>query len=207
MDVVTILLVVLLLGGAGIAWYLVKRYLQQSATADMRLDNRADGVNELAAFVAAYRSGQIEPQDLQPDTPANKAVPTTAAPLMPQKPVAARTSDTITPAPAKATSTGSFLRPEVKLAYLSLRAGLRDHHVFPNVPLADLGFDQAGGRIDLIVYNPEFAIVAAIDVFAGSSVADSEKGNYLRSAGIRYLRFNVKAMPKLSELRTLLYRT
>ena len=201
MDVVTIMLVTLLLGGVGIAWYLVQRYLRQSGNMDLTRGEAGDGASELAAFVAAYRSGKIDPKQLQQDESAAISAPTSAVP-----PAAPHAREAAAPIGAKTSVPGALLRPEVKLAYLTLRAGLRDHHVFPNVPVADLGLNDSTDRIDLIVCNPGFAVVAAIDVFAGPGTGNPNKGKFLRASGITYLRFNTKSMPKPGDLRTLIYR-
>jgi hypothetical protein len=196
MDVVTVLFLAFILGGAGIAWYLVHRYLRTTSKTDAGASS-----SELEAFIAAYRSGRIDAQ-------------AAAGAPVPAVPRAAAARAAAAPAPATAESgkprrPGALLRPEVKLAYLSLRAGLRDHHVFPNVPIADLGHGDAPGRVDLIVSGPDFMTVAAIDVSAGAGAAanDTDKVAFLRAAGIRYLRLNARAMPKPDELKTLLYRT
>lgn len=215
MGIATTIMVALFLCAIGVIWYLVQRYLRQSAHSDMDLGDNAAGANEISAFIAAYRSGRIDPETLQPAAPADGSLAdtavlptarqTSAPPISRIAVPGARTPPR--PPSAKPAPAGALLRPEVKLAYLSLRAGLRDHHVFPNVPLVDLGTDDSDGRIDLIVCNPGFVIVAAIDVSVGPGASDTSKDSFLRSAGIRYLRFNTKAMPRPGDMRNLIYRT
>jgi hypothetical protein len=194
MEFVTIMFVAFVLGGVGIAWYLVHRYLRTTSKAETGASSGAG--TELEAFIAAYRSGRIDPQALGASAAPAHAASGPAA-LVPAAPAA----------PGKPKPAPALMRPEVKLAYLSLRAGLRDHHVFPNVLIADLGHGAAPGRIDLIVSGPDFVTVAAIDVSAGASADDPGKAAFLRAAGIRYLRLNARAMPKPGELHKLLYRT
>ena len=98
-----------------------------------------------------------------------------------------------------------LLRPEVKLAYLTFRSGLRDHHVFPNIRLGDLGFGVAVSTIDLLVCDSEFKYVAAVDVYTGEKPDDVPKSMFLSRAGINHLLLSIKAMPKPAQLRELIY--
>jgi hypothetical protein len=100
-----------------------------------------------------------------------------------------------------------FLRPEVKLAYLTFRTALRDHHVFVNVHLADLVRDAGNARVDLLVLDAKFQPVAAVDVFKPGEETRADTPATLRTAGVRYLRLQSTAMPRPGEIHTLLYRT
>ena len=107
-----------------------------------------------------------------------------------------------TPLPA---APSTLLRPDVKLAYLTFRSGLRDHHVFPNIRLGDLGFGVAVGTVDLLVCNSDFKYVAAVDVYTGEKPDDHPKSMFLSRAGINHLILSIKAMPKPAQLRELIY--
>ncbi len=191
MSFVTLLMVLFVAAGIGIAWYLVRRY-QRTVS---RLEDGGANAGELQALIAAYRTGRADPRALTEAAPA-AAAPARAAPSAPAASAPAA-------AAARSGKPGTLLRPEVKVAYLSLKAGLRDHHVFPNVPLTDLGQTESPARVDLLVCRPDFSVLAAIDVNLG----DDAKAAPLRAAGIRYLRFSTASMPKPAELRALLYRT
>ena len=129
--------------------------------------------------------------------PAGKpTAPATRAPITPAP---------IAPAPIAPIGAATLLRPEVKLAYLLFRTGLRDHHVFPNVRLGDLGFGVAVGTVDLLVCDPTFKYVAAIDVYTGEEPEDIPKSMFLGRAGIKHLLFSSKAMPKAPQLKELIY--
>ncbi len=98
-----------------------------------------------------------------------------------------------------------LLRPEVKLAYLTLRSGLRDHHIFANVRLGDLGFGTTVGIIDLLVCTPDFKYVAAIDISVGEPPEDIPKTIFLQRAGIKHLKLTSRKIPKPGQLRDLIY--
>jgi hypothetical protein len=106
-----------------------------------------------------------------------------------------------------------FLDPAVKLAYHLCKVTFKDHHVFAYVPLTALATGSSGeqalarSNVDLVVCNPSMCVVAVIDVVRPETRADdAAKSDYLRSLGIRYLRFSANSMPKPEELRALLYR-
>jgi hypothetical protein len=180
---------VVILAGVLIAWFLVYRRVQDDAGLLDSPKNRTRGVNELEQFIAAYRSGQVMPADLQ--SGAADRAQTAARPATPPGDA------------APALQQGAFLSPEIKVGYLSLRAGLRDHHVFVHVRLADLGRGVASGRVDLLVCNPRFEPVAAIDIVRGEAAADPGKLAFLRNAGLRHLQLPASRMPKPEDLRNL----
>ncbi|HUF21941.1 MAG TPA: hypothetical protein VMP00_14465 [Burkholderiales bacterium] len=182
---------VLILCGALVIWFLYFRRIQEDAGLVELPKKKNPGTNDLEQFIAAYRSGQVTAADLKAEQPSPAPLP--ALQPAPQ-PVA-------TAAPAAAQT--AFLRPEVKVGYLSLRACLRDHHVFAHVRLADLGRGLASGRIDLLVCNSRFEPIAAIDVVRNEPEADAGKLTFLRNAGLRYLRLPAARMPKPDELRGL----
>lgn len=184
---------VLILCGALVVWFLYFRRIQEDAGLVDLPKKKNPGTNDLEQFIAAYRSGQVTAADLKAGQPGPAPAP---APVLqpPPQPVA-------TAAPAAAQT--AFLRPEVKVAYLSLRTCLRDHHVFAHVRLADLGRGLASGRIDLLVCNARFDPIAAIDVVRNEPEADAGKLTFLRNTGLRYLQLPAARMPKPEELRGL----
>ena len=195
------ILAVALLAGAVIGWIVMHRKFRGDDTplmgaAKRRGRDEATG-NELEAFIAAYREGKVDPTMLNSDdnSPDAALAMTVPAGDLVSPPVAAK------PAP----TAGTLLRPEVKLAYLTFRSGLRDHHAFPNVRLTDLGFGTAVGTVDLLVCDAGFNYVAAIDVYSGEQPADIAKTNFLRNAGVRYLTLAANAMPRPAQLRDLVY--
>jgi hypothetical protein len=162
--------------------------------------------NELEAFIAAYRGGKVDPVALS-DAPDAALEPIqTAVGGLPVSPtVMTPTEDTATAPSTAAPGSGKLLRPEVKLAYLTFRSGLRDHHVFVNVRLGDLGYGTAVGTIDLLVCDSGFKYVAAIDVCVADPPEDIAKATFLRNAGLRHLILRTRKMPKPDQLRTLIY--
>jgi len=77
--------------------------------------------------------------------------------------------------------------------------------VFPNVRLGDLGYGVAVGTVDLLVCDPAFKYVAAIDIYTGDKPDDVPKSMFLNRAGIRHLQFSSKAIPKPAQLQELIY--
>jgi hypothetical protein len=152
---------------------------------------------ELDAFIAAYQRDKLTNAAVQPQpATAHASAPVAAAaPSAAWKPRA------------------SFLATPSKLAFLVLKAGLPDHHVFANTRLADLieapnAAPLANLRVDLVVCSKELAIVAAIDVASNAGMEESSQGDKakcLHAAGIRYLRFSTNAFPKPAEVRKLVY--
>jgi hypothetical protein len=167
--------------------------------------------NEIAAFIAAYKSGQSgqsDPSDLlSGDTDVLQVVPAEIAdgdgdPVATATPSAA-TSPTST---TNSGNTAAYLRPEVKLAYLTFRSGLRDHHIFVNALLRDLGYGTAVvGKVDLLVCDSSFNFVALVDVYTDEPVKDMAKSAFLSRTGVKHLSLSTKAMPKPGELRELIY--
>jgi hypothetical protein len=154
---------------------------------------------ELEEFIAAYRrdkaTGQAQPSAASAQ-PA--AVPATTAGAAASAAVKAR---------------AAFLSGPAKLAFLVLKAGLPDHHVFANTRVSDLMDGPtvpalANLPVDLVVCSKDLAIVAAVDLNTGQqaeTLLEREKEQRLRAAGIRYLRFAPGAFPKPAEVRKLVY--
>ncbi len=212
---------VALLAGAIYGWVVLQRKFRgEEAPARRRKRGKRDeeGDNELEAFISAYREGKIDPMllatgddgvdaalaSVRPSAAtADETTPAAAAALAAMgAPAAAAPAPASAPAP---TAPATLLRPDVKLAYLTFRSGLRDHHVFPNVRLGDLGFGVAVGTVDLLVCDSEFKYVAAVDVYTGEKPDDRPKSMFLSRAGINHLILSIKAMPRPAQLRELIY--
>jgi hypothetical protein len=163
-------------------------------------ENRPDSARatELEEFIAAYRrdkaTGQVQPNAT--------SAPPAAAP-------AATANATTAVVKARA----AFLSGPAKLAYLVLKAGLPDHHVFAHTRVSDLMEGTsvpalANLPIDLLVCSKELGIVAAVDLNNGmqsDALLAREKEQRLGSVGIRYLRFAPGAFPKPADVRKLIY--
>ncbi len=212
---------VALLAGAIYGWVVLQRKFRgEEAPSRRRKRGRRDeeGDNELEAFISAYREGKIDPMllatgddgvdaalaSVRPSVATtDETTPAAAAALAAMgAPAAAAPAPASAPAP---TAPATLLRPDVKLAYLTFRSGLRDHHVFPNVRLGDLGFGVAVGTVDLLVCDSEFKYVAAVDVYTGEKPDDRPKSMFLSRAGINHLILSIKAMPRPAQLRELIY--
>lgn len=212
---------VALLAGAIYGWVVLQRKFRgEEAPSRRRKRGKRDeeGDNELEAFISAYREGKIDPMllatgddgvdaalaSVRPSAAtADETTPAAAAALAAMgAPAAAAPAPASAPAP---TAPATLLRPDVKLAYLTFRSGLRDHHVFPNVRLGDLGFGVAVGTVDLLVCDSEFKYVAAVDVYTGEKPDDRPKSMFLSRAGINHLILSIKAMPRPAQLRELIY--
>ena len=180
---------------------LVFRYQKQfqSGTGSSGTDKKPDGARatELEEFIAAYRRDRAT-GEAQPN-------PTAA------QPSAAATVATAAPAAVKARA--AFLSGPAKLAFLVLKAGLPDHHVFAHTRVSDLMDGTtvpalANLPIDLLVCSKDLGIVAAVDLNSGTqsdALLAREKEQRLRSAGIKYLRLVPGAFPKPAEVRKLIY--
>lgn len=156
---------------------------------------------ELEEFIAAYRrektTGQLQP------------VVASAQPAV--APFAAPTATTTGARAVKARA--AFLSGPARLAFLVLKAGLPDHHVFAHTRVSDLVDGThppalANLAIDLLVCNKDLGIVAAVDLNSGTqsdALLAREKEQRLGSVGIRYLRLAPGAFPKPAEVRKLIY--
>src|SRR5262245_19811869 len=182
------------------ALYLVFRFHRQIQAASNASkpapDKKQEGTRgtELEEFIAAYRrdkgTGQVQP--------VPSALPIGAVPV--------HSAGAVKPHAA-------FISGPLKLAFLVLKAGLPDHHVFAHTRVADIVDGISLGAlanlpIDLVVCSKELAIVAAVDLNAGTqsdALLAREKEQRLRTAGIRYLRLGAGAFPKPGEVRRLIY--
>jgi hypothetical protein len=159
--------------------------------------------DSLENFIASYKRGEVT---VGKNTPLPVAAKPSPAPLT--APVAGKAA----PMAAQATPArrDAFIAGTTKLAYLSCKAGLRDHHIFAHVPLSAL---STGGAIDpalsvdLLICNATMSAVAAIDLIdASSGAANATKSDYLKVLGIRYLRLSAKSLPRPDEFHALLYK-
>jgi hypothetical protein len=158
--------------------------------------------NSLEEFIASYKRGAVAAGGSMPVTAKSpSAVP--PSPMAPSPVVP-------TTAPVKR---DAFISGSVKLAYLTCKAGLRDHHVFAHVQLSVLSTGGsidpalARGGIDLLICNAALSAVAAIDlVDAGTDSTHAAKMDHLKALGIRYLRLSAKSLPRPDELHALLYK-
>lgn len=186
------LLGAVLLVGLMVGWYVLHRRITgESPLSGGKRETDRGASTELEAFIAAYRAGKVSPERLRSES--------AGAPAVAGGPVAA--------AALAIAASPVFLRPEVKLAYLTFRAGLRDHHVFANVHLADLARDAGNTRVDLLVLDAKFLPVAAVDVCKPGEETGADTLAALRTAGVRYLRLQSTAMPRPGDIHALIYRT
>ena len=190
-------LTALVIGGIGLfVWYKMRQSIVPSDSPDSPSPKKSRGGpnNSLEDFIVAYRRGDVAVVGAAATAPTAAATANAPAVIVPVR-------------------RDHFLSGAGKLAFLICKAGLKDHHIFAHVQLATLsttGVSEAAlarASIDLLVCNAEMSPVAAIDVIGPDGrVPDTLKVDYLRSLGIRYLRFSAKTLPKPEEIRALLYR-
>src|SRR5258706_1356691 len=165
--------------------------------------------DSLEDFIASYKRGEVR---IPASVPA--AAKTASAPVpLPAAAAAAVAAAAAAAAPAAPVRRESFISGATKLAYLTCKAGLRDHHVFAHVQLSALStggmIDPALARsgVDLLICNAAMSAVAAIDLIdAGSSAANVAKSDHLKTLGIRYLRLSAKSLPRPDQWHALLYK-
>lgn len=113
-----------------------------------------------------------------------------------------------------------FLSQRATLIYRLLRAGLPDHEIFANVPLASLLEASGKGhereqqvrrlqqfQMDFMVCDKSMRIVAAVELEqAGGAASGGEqrfKEECVHAGGIRLVRINPAAAPRHDEIRAL----
>lgn len=192
-------------GGAALyVWYRLHRSWTQgeefSLWPEKKSNSEEDSSDGIEAFLAAYRTGNA---GLPATTPAAGS-----AQVSPPRPGAAPTT-----VPRSVPPREAFVSGAVKVAYLSFKSGLRDHHVFAHVAMTmlpgpgqiDPALSQA--TLDLLVCNSEMKPVAAIDIIgADAAPVDSARLAHLKTCNVRYLRLTAKSLPKPEAVRALLYR-
>ncbi len=187
--------------GALVLVFRFQKQIQSGGGSRTGTDQKPEGARaaELQEFIAAYRRDKAT-GPVQPSLTSQPAVAPAAA-------IAATAST----AAVKART--AFLTGPAKLAFLVLKAGLPDHHVFAHTRVSDLMDGTsvpalANLPIDLLVCSKELAIVAAVDLNSGTqsdALLAREKEQRLRGVGIRYLRFSPGAFPKPADVRKLVY--
>lgn len=113
-----------------------------------------------------------------------------------------------------------FLGKAETLLYYLLKTGIPGHEVFANVTLATVIEGSGGGfeqeqqlrnlsqcRLDFVVCDKNMRVVAAVELEApgGADAAGAQrfKSDSLRTAGVRLIRINLKALPRREEMRIL----
>lgn len=113
-----------------------------------------------------------------------------------------------------------FLGQAETQVYRLLKAGIPDHEIFANVPLASVIAAPGGAaereqqlrrlsryQVDFVVCDKGMRIVAAVEVDSsdGSHAAGDRryKADSLKSAGISLVRVNPSALPRREEIRAL----
>src|SRR5579859_2104646 len=146
--------------------------------------------NSIEEFLAAYKQGEVTVGPSPAPAAATAAAKLTPAPLA--VPAAGQ------PAFAKR---DPFVSGAIKLAYLSCKTGLRDHHIFAHVQLSMLStggaIDPALARagVDLLICNSAMSMVAAIDLIDGENAPlNAAKADHLKALDIRYLRLSTKTL-------------
>jgi hypothetical protein len=206
-----------------VALVLVFRY-QKQIKGDSDLGLKAGGAKEQASnpheleeFIAAYRRDKALGIATAVSPPSAPSPTPTPAPPSPPAASAASAASLVASAtaspPAALKARSAFLAGPSKLAFLVLKAGLPDHHVFANTRLADvvdgnLVAALSNLKIDLLVCGKDLGIVAAVDLGNGGqppSVLDREKQLRLEALGIRYVRLEPGAFPKPADVRRTIY--
>jgi hypothetical protein len=171
--------------------------------------------NSLDEFIASYKRGEVSLENNGKAAPSPAAAETPAANSVLPGALTPPASAVVTAVPAEAgpIRCETFLSGATKLAYLTSKAGLRDHHIFAHVQLSALSTGSSLGEpllhagVDLVICNAAMAPVAAVDLIDGAGgQAPAEKAEHLRALGIRYLRLSVKSLPRPDEWRSLLYK-
>jgi hypothetical protein len=111
-----------------------------------------------------------------------------------------------------------FLQGSAKVLYLVLKAALPEYHVFAYARLADVvkrigrrlpsqtRAQLVQSRLDFVICNKDLVLVALLDLSDGTKADDPAKQQLqapLSAAGIRYVRVAPNAIPKPSEVRSL----
>ncbi|HVY05981.1 MAG TPA: hypothetical protein VHB46_08385 [Burkholderiales bacterium] len=192
----------LLLAGVFVLWVKMYRSIKGDDSPLFSGGSRKPASNKenssIEAFIASYKRGEIKPAALTAAPPTLASVPA---------------ADNAAAEPTMPVKRNAFISGGTKLVYLMCKTGLRDHHVFAQVPVPALStggsIDPALARsaVDLLVCNAAMAPVAAIDVVdAAAGPANAGKSEHLRMLGIRYLRLSAKSLPRPDELHALLYK-
>jgi hypothetical protein len=207
---------VLILAGVFVVWFRAYKSIKSDRGLLSSIGTPNQKTNSLDEFIASYKRGEVtlENKTMAAQLPG-AAVAKAANPGGLPAAVTPAASAVLARAPME---TGrikceAFISGAAKLAYLTAKAGLRDHHIFAHVQLSALStgsslsepLSQAGA--DLVICNAAMAPVAAVDLIdAAGGQAPAAKAEHLRMLGIRYLRLSVKSLPRPDEWRALLYK-
>ena len=101
-----------------------------------------------------------------------------------------------------------FLEPQAKLLYYLLKSGLPDHEVFANVSAgavisaASALRKPVDGVIDFVVCDKQMKPVAAVGV--KSANAADNISEFVKAAGLRWVRIAPQALPARGDVRALI---
>jgi hypothetical protein len=193
----------LILAVVFVVWFRAYRAVKSEGEPMFSLSDSKPGKenNSIEEFIAAYKRGEVTVGNGAPVAAKPSPIPVAAAGAKPAGAVLSPTG------PVKRIA---FISGSTKLIYLACKAGLRDHHIFVQVPLSAL---STGGAIDLalavdvLICNAAMAPVAAIDsIDAKSGTVNAAKSEYLKAIGVRYLRLSAKSLPRPDDLHAMLYK-
>jgi hypothetical protein len=215
MKYFSVLLGLVILAGVFVVWLRTYKSIKSDQELLSSTGTPAVKAKSLDDFIASYKRGEVAPEKSTIAAPLPAGVAAKAAhPVLPVTPTStASPVPTGVPMEHGPIKCEAFVSGATKLAYLTSKAGLRDHHVFAHVQLSALSTGGALGgalaheAVDLVICNPAMAPVAAIDIMdAAGAPAPAAKAEHLKALGIRYLRLSVKSLPKPDEWNTLLYK-
>lgn len=201
-----------------VLWYRAYKSIKGDGSLFPGAREKTAKTGSLEEFIAAYKRGEVVADNDAAGSHQAQANPGEKAasqqPLRLVTPAAASYADSkMASAPSSSPATReAFVSGTTKLAYLTCKAGLRDHHVFAHVQLSALAHGAidpslATAGIDLLICNAAFSAVAAVDlVDAASGPPEGMKTDYLKTLGIRYLRLSAKSLPRAADWHALLYK-
>ena len=214
MKYVSVLFGLLLLAGVIVVWFRAYKSIKSDRELLSPGGTSNQKVNSLEEFIASYKRGEVSVQKTAVPAPLPAAAAAKAAnPVLAGVTPAASAVPTGAPTETGRTRCEAFVSGAIKLAYLTSKTGLRDHHIFAHVQLSALStggplaepLSHAG--VDLVICNAAMAPVAAVDLIdAAAGPAPVAKAEHLRILGIRYLRLSVKSLPRPDEWHALLYK-
>ena len=215
MKYVSVLFGLLLLAGVIVVWFRAYKSIKSDRELLSPGGTSNQKVNSLEEFIASYKRGEVTVEKAAVPAPLPAAAASKAAnPVLPAGVTPAASSvPRGVPAEISRTKCEAFVSGAIKLAYLTSKTGLRDHHIFAHVQLSALStggplaepLSHAG--VDLVICNAAMAPVAAVDLIdAAAAPAPVAKAEHLRILGIRYLRLSVKSLPRPDEWHGLLYK-
>ena len=210
MKYISVVFGLLILAGVIVVWFRTYKSIKGDRDVLSSGGTPNQKVNSLEEFIASYKRGEVTVQKTTvPAAVASKANPVLPAGAIP----AASAVPAGVPVETGRTKCEAFVSGATKLAYLTSKTGLRDHHIFAHVQLSalstggPLGEPLSHAGVDLVICNAAMAPVAAVDLIdAAGGPAPAAKTEHLRTLGIRYLRLSVKSLPRPEEWHALLYK-